>query len=37
MEEEWRAVWLGDDNEKEGYYLAPRGVSLCFVFVCVRE
>ncbi len=27
----WRAVWLGDDNDKEGYYLAPRRVSLCFV------
>lgn len=26
-----RAVWSGDDNDKEGYYLAPHGVSLGFV------
>lgn len=32
---ERRAVWLGDDNDKEGYYSAPHGVSLFFAFVCV--
>lgn len=35
--EECRAVWLGDDNDKEGYYLAPHGVSLCALCLCMCD
>lgn len=34
---ERRAVRLGDDNDKEGYYLASHGVSLHFVCMCETQ